>query len=225
MKFTDLLPKALAFAVALALAILVAAAAPAPAPAQGTGAPAAAPAFGKSIVIVFSLTGKTRSIAEVIAAKTGSDLYVIETASPYPSAEGEIIALEEARRAAGSAPELKGTPPDLGPYSFVFLGSPVWFGGVPDHVSLFLKEFDFGGRGVALFATAGSRPGDIIKNLGEAVNGGKVLSPGLVNRRDDDWDKEALERIVEEYLAMLKLDEYFAALDGNPVTAEGQQRN
>jgi flavodoxin len=204
MKLTAPIPKTLSLAASLCLAILAAAA---PARAQENAAappPADDAAFGKTIVIVFSQTGKTRSIAEIIAAKTGADIYAIETASPYPSTEGEIITLENTRRAAGTPPELKGTPPDLEPYSFVFLGTPVWFGALPEHVSLFLDGIDFGGRNVALFATAGSKPGNILMDLAGAVKGGNLVSPGIVNRREDEWGKAALEQMVDEYLAMLK---------------------
>jgi flavodoxin len=186
----------------LSTACLVALLAAPPSLAQ-EAAPFADSPFGNALVIVFSQTGKTLSLAETIAAKTGADIYRIETATPLPNDESEIITLENARRSDGRAPELKGPAPDLSPYTFVFVGSPVWFGNLPDHVALFLDGVDFGGRNVALFASAGTRPGEIIQNLAKAVKGGTVLYPGLVNRREDDWSKEALDAMVDEYLTKL----------------------
>ncbi|MDR3153016.1 MAG: hypothetical protein LBW85_01800 [Deltaproteobacteria bacterium] len=168
------------------------------------GGPAADPDLGKTLVTVFSQTGKTRLLAEAIASKTGGDLYLIEPAAPYPADEREIIALEEARRYAGAPPELKGSPPDLSPYSFVFVGSPVWFGEPPDHVKLFLESVDFGGKHVALFATAGTRPGDVIEKLGALIVNGQVLSPSLLQVRADDWGEAAVSAKVDGFLAQVR---------------------
>ncbi|MDR1040331.1 MAG: hypothetical protein LBR80_09240 [Deltaproteobacteria bacterium] len=214
-SFPALLPALLSACLMTSVALLSASltapaalmAAPADALATGTkdGAPPPPdPVFGKAIVIVFSQTGKTMRIAELIAAKTGADIYKIEPTVPFPPHEGEIIGLEETRRAEGIPAEIKGPKPDLTPYSFVFLGAPVWFGGIPDHVALFLKDIDFGGRRMAIFASAGSQPGDIVKKLATASKGGAVIAPGLVNKREDDWGDAAMETLVEEYLVALK---------------------
>jgi flavodoxin len=177
------------------------------APLAAQEAPAAEPAsggpFGKALVIVFSQTGKTMQLAEAIAAKTGADIYRIESATPFPAEEREIIPLEQARREEGRAPELKGPPPDLAPYSFVFIGSPTWFGSPPDIVTLFLSQLDLGERKAAVFATAGSRPGEVTGELSAAVRGGVILAPSLTCVRADDWSAAAVEAKVDGYLAAL----------------------
>jgi len=48
------------------------------------------------LVIQYSLTGNTKSIAETIQNKTGGDLLEIETVKDYPAAYSEIV--EEAKR-------------------------------------------------------------------------------------------------------------------------------
>ncbi|MDR2612698.1 MAG: hypothetical protein LBG06_07715 [Deltaproteobacteria bacterium] len=161
------------------------------------------PAFGKPLVIVFSGTGNTLRLAELIVSRTGADLYRIEPAEPFPASEADIILLEEGRRGEGRPAEIKGTPPDLAPYSLIFLGSPVWFGVIPDHVSVFLASLDFTGKKVALFASAGTRPGDIIENLTSSVKGGTVLGPALIRKRADDWSEQGLAAAVNAYLADL----------------------
>jgi hypothetical protein len=68
---------------------------------------AAEVSFGKAIVVVFSQTGNTQKLADLIAADTGAEVYQIESAVPFPADEKDIIASEEKRRAEGGKLELK----------------------------------------------------------------------------------------------------------------------
>jgi flavodoxin len=163
-----------------------------------------APSAEKTLVIVLSVTGKTQKLAELIAAGTGADICRIQPEPPLPADESQIITIEQARRDEGIAPVFRGLPPDISSYSLVFVGSPVWFGDTPDVVKLFLDKIDFSGKKVALFATAGSRPGEIISQLSGLLKGADILEPSLVQVRADDWGDEALKAKVDGYLAKVK---------------------
>jgi flavodoxin len=156
---------------------------------------------GKSIVVYFSATGNTARLAKIIADQTGADVYLIEPAEPFPATEQEIIKAEEARRAAKEAPVLKEAPPDLSGYGLVYLGSPVWFGEPSEIVTVFLSQADFKGAKVAIFATAGTRPGEVVATLSGLVKNGTPLTPGLVQKREDDQSEGALQEKVKTWLA------------------------
>jgi flavodoxin len=160
-----------------------------------------APAFGKALVIYFSLSGKTGGLAESIAAKTGAELYQVETVEPLPADEKELIAYEEARRKAGTKVEVKGPPPNIDGYDLVFVGSPTWFGEPPEAVIALLSQVDFKGAKVAVFATAGTRPGNTVETLKASIKNGQALEPTLLQVRADDQSEAAVAQRVDAFLA------------------------
>jgi flavodoxin len=160
--------------------------------------------FGKSIVVVFSQTGNTIKLADIIAAKTGAEIYRIEPTVPFPADEKEIIAAEERRRSEGKTLEFKPPLPDFNSYNMIFLGSPVWFGEPPDLVSLWLSQADFKGKPVAIFATAGTQPREIIHSLASKVQNGSPLTPGFIQKRADDHTEAVVLEQISNWLTEIK---------------------
>jgi flavodoxin len=192
------------FLASTALAAIVLAAAllapGAPARAAGDDSP-----FGRSLVVVFSQTGNTWHLAEIISQKIGAGIFRIEPTEPFPADEREIIGFEERRRAEGIEPELATEPPDFSNYDLVLLGSPVWFGERPDLVAAFLLAADFQGADVALFATSGTHPGNILPSLKALVKNGEVLAPTLIQKRDDDHSEAAINQRIDDWLEAVRL--------------------
>ncbi|MDR3204917.1 MAG: hypothetical protein LBV23_09290 [Deltaproteobacteria bacterium] len=158
----------------------------------------------KSLIILFSQTGKTAGIAKLIVDKTGAETFLIESTQTYPADEREIIAIEEKRLKEARSLTLKNQPPDLTPYSIIYLGSPVWFGEPPEIVKIFLAKTDFKNKPVAIFATSGTQPNDINAQLAALVKNGKVLEPTLLHKRADEQDPEAIKNKVAIWLDALK---------------------
>jgi flavodoxin len=182
------------FTAFLALAML-SLAAPPPAAADG--------AYGKSLVIVYSQTGNTMRLAKLIAAKTGSEIYSIEPLEAMPTDEKALIEMEEARKNEGKRPSLKSPPPDLAGYDLIFLGAPTWFGDRPDIVGVFLEAADFKGAKIAVFSSAGTRPGQTLDTLKTEPKNAAPLAPTLLQARADDQSDQAVERKVDDYLAQV----------------------
>ncbi|MDR2442592.1 MAG: hypothetical protein LBE31_03625 [Deltaproteobacteria bacterium] len=155
----------------------------------------------RSLIIVFSLTNKTMSIAEILAKKTGAEIYTIAPAEPFPADELATIEAEEARRKAGTPLELASPPPNLDGYNLVYLGSPTWFGEPPEIVQLFLSKADFKAAKVALFVTSGTRPANVVDTLTALVGPDKLAGPAFLQRRADDWTPVALEKKIDDWLA------------------------
>jgi len=59
---------------------------------------------GKSLVVYFSRTGNTKSVAEEIQSLTGSDLVELKTVIPYPASYDDCLAQAQEERANNARP-------------------------------------------------------------------------------------------------------------------------
>ena len=120
--------------------------------AQKTGKEAG-PGSTKVLVVYYSLTGSTRSVAEMIREKTGGDPFEIETVRKYPADYAGIIKEAKRELETGDLPALKKSPPDMSSYDLILVGSPVWWYTVATPVMRFLTQADFAGKKVSPFCT------------------------------------------------------------------------
>ena len=99
--------------------------------------------------------GNTRIIAEIIAEKTGGDLFEIKTVKPYPADYNECAKIASHEKAIKTRPELAGTVENFFDYDTIFLGYPIWYGDAPMAVYTFLESYDFSGKKIVPFCTHG----------------------------------------------------------------------
>lgn len=115
---------------------------------------------GGTLVVYFSATGTTKSVAETIASVTGADLYEITPAQPYSS--DDLNYNDSSTRATREQhdksvrPEIIGQIESWDSYSVVFLGHPIWWGEEPRIMDTFVESYDFTGKTVIPFCTSGS---------------------------------------------------------------------
>lgn len=110
----------------------------------------------KALVLYYSLTGTTQSVAEEIQAQLGADIEAIELLDPYPTEYAAAIARCGQEMAAGIAPDVKPIKSDLSQYDVIFLGYPVWYGTYAQAIAGLLKEQNFADKTVVTFCTFGS---------------------------------------------------------------------
>ena len=119
----------------------------------------------KILVVYFSRTGEeyslgnitkgnTEIVAEIIAQKTGGNLFEIKPVTPYPES------YEECKKVASREKATKARPPfvggvDISNYDLIFVGYPIWYGDAPQIVYTFLENYDFGGKKIVPFCTHG----------------------------------------------------------------------
>ncbi|HYA88179.1 MAG TPA: flavodoxin [Nitrospirota bacterium] len=152
----------------------------------------------QAMIIYYSLTGNTKSIAEKIRKKTGGDVFEIETVKTYPTEYSELT--EEAKREmqTGDLPLLKKNPPDMSSYDLVLVGSPVWWYTVSTPVMSFLKQADFAGKKVSAFCTHEGGVGKFFTHFKEQAKNAVVLEgldlynvrqavKGEVDKALDSW--------------------------------------
>ena len=122
------------------------------------------------LVMYFSCTGNTHSLAEQIADILKVDLYEIKPKIPYSSEDlnwrNSSSRSNREQNDPSSRPAILGKMTNLEHYSIVFLGYPIWFGQAPKIIYTFLENHDFSGKTIIPFCTSGSSPiGSSASNL------------------------------------------------------------
>lgn len=119
----------------------------------------------KILVVYFSRTGEeygtgniskgnTEIVAEIIAQRTGGDLFEIKPVTPYPAGYEDCKKVASREKATKARPEFVGDV-DVAPYTMIFCGYPIWYGDAPQIVYTFLERHDFGGKKIVPFCTHG----------------------------------------------------------------------
>ena len=144
----------------------------------------------KSIVIYFSRAdenyfggamkyvekGNTEVIAEYIQDIVGSDMFKVEPLEPYSADYMQCIEEAKVRTRNHNAP-IKENVPDLSAYEVIYVGSPVYGGGMPEELFTALKGLDYTGKTIRPFVThEGSGLSSIPNQLKEICIGGTVTS-------------------------------------------------
>ena len=152
---------------------------------------------GKTIVVYYSWTGKTKDIADQIAALTKADIYRIETQEEFKSSPSFYTRARKDLKDK-KYPALKGNMPDFSQYDTIFIGAPVWWYTMATPLYAFLEKADFKGKKVIPFSTQGSNAGTFEKDFAAAAKNAEIgkyekynnVGPaynGAVNNKIIDW--------------------------------------
>ncbi|MBB2946319.1 flavodoxin [Actinoplanes lutulentus] len=137
-------------------------------------------------VVDGKVLGNTQYVAQLIGARTGAELFRIETAQPLPLDFGvlEKQALQE--QESGTRPELKALIPNLGDYDTVFVGYPIYWYDLPMPLYTFLEGHDFNGKTIIPFTThGGSRLSGTVERIAEKLAKSTVSGNAFTISRDD----------------------------------------
>jgi len=144
----------------------------------------------KSIVIYFSRAdenyfggemkyinkGNTEVIAEYIKDIVGADIFKVEPLNPYSSKYMECIEEAKVRTREHSAP-IKENIPNLSEYEVIYVGSPIYWGGMPEELFTALKGHDYSGKIIRPFVThEGSGLSGVPRQLKEICAEAEVTS-------------------------------------------------
>ena len=182
-------------------------------PATDTSEAAPAPADGKVLVVFFShagdnysvgnvKVGNTRKVADLIAERTGADMFEIKTAKYDGMAYTPLTELAKQEQQDGELPAFEGGIDDIGQYATVFIGGPVWWGTYPQVMFTFFSKYDLNGKTLIPFTThEGSGLGSCAEDVQRAYPQATVRQ-GLAVRGSDAQDGSANKR-VEKWLTEL----------------------
>lgn len=110
----------------------------------------------KVLVLYYSQTSNTKTVAQEIATRLGADVEEIVPVKPYDGDFQATIARCNQERQQGIIPEIQPVKADLAQYDVIFLGYPVWFGTYAPPVAAFLDKADLSGKKIVPFCTFGS---------------------------------------------------------------------
>lgn len=117
---------------------------------------------GKTLVVYYSASGHTEDVANTIAETTGADLFELEPAEPYSSADlnysddNSRVSQEHENEDLRDVELAAATVEDWDSYETVFIGYPIWWGIAAWPVDGFVEENDFTGKTVIPFCTSAS---------------------------------------------------------------------
>ncbi|GHT16636.1 hypothetical protein FACS189426_24380 [Bacteroidia bacterium] len=162
-----------------------------------------APKEPKVLTVYYSLWGNTTLLANMIHNTVGGDIFLIETATPYPTDNAHAAAQKQIDE--GVLPELKGKVEDLASYDIIFIGTPNWFGSTSLPVKAFLKENDLTGKTVIPFATFGGSVDNALAGIVEACPNSTVLEGFSVSGDDAKNPEKNVEAQVKTWIETLYL--------------------
>ena len=152
----------------------------------------------KTIIIYFSLTGKTEHLAHLV----GDFLKEKGTTADYFKLLPERPAsfLKNCRDAMARRKAALKELPDISGYDTLFLGSPVWAFNIVPVVRGFLEAVPLANKNVFIFATHGGGPRKAMKEFTDVVEGrgGKIIGAyGMQDKRIAE-DVPNLKPILEK---------------------------
>ena len=137
---------------------------------------AAEPTGGKILIAVFSRSGNTESVAEMIQTYTGGDLFTITPAVPYPEDYDTLADQAKEEQNAQVRPAVADTVENWDDYDTVFVGYPIWWSGAPMVVLTFLESYDWNGKTLIPFCTSGgSGFGNSLDSIAASAPGAEIL--------------------------------------------------
>lgn len=145
--------------------------------------------------------GNTAIVAEMIAEKTGGNLFEIRPTTPYPSDYNEMLEIARQESSQNARPEMADSVTNMADYDVVFLGYPIWNGDMPMIVYNFLETYDLSGKTVLPFSTnEGSGLAGTQGTITSKCSNATVLDGLAMRGQTAQNDRSAAEQAVESWL-------------------------
>jgi flavodoxin len=109
----------------------------------------------KALVVYFSYTGNTRTLAEQIRQSVNGDIFELQPATPYSKDYNAVVKQGKLEVQSNYKPPLKMKVKNLASYDVIFVGTPIWWYTIAPPVATFLAESDLAGKTVIPFCTHG----------------------------------------------------------------------
>lgn len=111
--------------------------------------------MGKVLVLYYSWSGNTKTIANFIHNAVGGNIIELEPKKAYTTNMNELSSIALKEKNENSRPELKTKIDNIDDYDTIFLGYPNWWSDMPMLMYTFLDEYDLSGKTIAPFVTHG----------------------------------------------------------------------
>ncbi len=153
--------------------------------------------MSKSLVIYYSLQGHTKRVAEMVANKTGADIFRIELEEDYNLRT--VLEISKQHIKNQYIPDLKPFNLNLDEYEQIIIGTPVWWYTYTAPIRSFLQKHSLNGKTVRFFSTHAGANGSTFTDLEKLAIGAKILEPrGFYTYGNFSWD--TVENEVSHWL-------------------------
>ena len=141
--------------------------------------------MGNTLILYFSMSGNTETVANYIHEEIGGDIVKLETVQTYPEDYDELVDYAREEQRDNARPELETAIENIEQYDTIFLGYPNWWGDMPMPIYSFLDRYDLSNKTIAPFITHGGSglsgtPANIANEEPDAV-----VTEGLAINGDD----------------------------------------
>ena len=150
-----------------------------------------------TLVIVYSLTGRTKRVAGFIHEAVKGDFIEVELEKPYSKLSSFTKGLVNI--AGGSSPKIKNEI-DFSKYTKIYIGAPTWYFTVNPVMAGILRDNDFSGKEIYPFYTnegARGNSDEKMKKLAPNSTIHDALEITFVNNKSDEDIKKAVESWVK----------------------------
>lgn len=131
------------------------------------------------LVVYFSWSGNTETVAKEIQSQTGADIFRIEPAEAYTNDYNTLLDIAQEEQRNDARPEIAGTIENFSDYDVIYLGFPNWWGDMPMIVYSFFDEYDLSGKTLAPFCTSGGSGFSGTINTMETLEPDATITEGL----------------------------------------------
>lgn len=137
----------------------------------------------KVLVVSFSHTGNTRTIAGYIHNAIKSDLIEIKTTDTYTDDYNTLLAQIREEVAASYCPPLATQFGDIASYDVIFVGYPIWVETVAPPIRTFLTMHNLAGKTIVPFCTSGTSSAEASYRLVRSLCPQSTVLEGIQIRR------------------------------------------
>ncbi|MBQ9246627.1 flavodoxin [bacterium] len=150
--------------------------------------------------------GNTAIIANMIAGKTGADIFEITPLEDnYPEKFEKLSEYAKKEKEENARPEILNKPENLDKYDIIFIGSPIWHEDMPMILYTFIESYDFTDKTIIPFYTYGWNEyiclSDKIRNITQA------------KEVKEDFKIKGLTAQLRTSIAQKKVDKWFDSLE------------
>jgi len=151
--------------------------------------------LGKTLVVYYSLSGKTADIAKQIQEITDADIYEIKTLEKFKPNFSFYSEIKKQLKTK-QYPEIENNFPDFNKYDTIFVGSPVWWYTASTPVLSFLDKANFADKKVIPFSTQGSNYGAYFEDFKANAKNANVGEGMSFNNLSDKYSEAVRNKII-----------------------------
>lgn len=152
------------------------------------------------LIVYFSHTGNTRTVARQIHALVGGDLLELQTTQTYLTVHADTVRQAEQECEDNFRPQLSTRfPENMNEYDVIFIGYPVWAYTMPMALYSFFDRFTFPGKTIVPFSThLGSGLADGPEQIARLCPQARVLEGIAIRGNRVAESQETVERWLRQ---------------------------